>query len=248
MSAELRRAFDFIAAGDMRGERRERVRVGVAVFDDVLPLRHDSNYLLVTSGDAGAAEIYDAASWSERPAVLFTDVDLGERVAPYFATRGWLVHRGLVMVHRGGARRAVDTSMVEEVDEASLRPSRREQLGGEPWATADLVEQRLDAKLRIAQHVGTRFFAVRVGGKPVSWTDVYLDARTAQVEDVATLPDYRRRGYASAVVSHAVSESRRAGCDFVFLVTDADDWPQHLYRALGFEGVGGYMKLFRPLT
>jgi hypothetical protein len=47
MREELHRVFAFIATGDMGGARTEVSRFGLAVFDDALPLRYDSNYLLV---------------------------------------------------------------------------------------------------------------------------------------------------------------------------------------------------------
>jgi ribosomal protein S18 acetylase RimI-like enzyme len=248
VSEDLRRAFDFLAAGDLRGARREPFRFGVAVFDDALPLRHDSNYLLVEADDVDADELADDAGRLDRPAILFPDARVGEGLASDFARRGWFVHRGLVMVRRREAERVIDTSIVAEVDEAALRAPRRAQLADEPWATPDLVEQRLDAKLAVARSVEAQFFAVIVDDQAVSWTDLYLDRETAQVEDVATLTEYRGRGYASAVVARAIEEATRAGCDFVFLVTDADDWPQALYRRLGFDDVGRYVKFFRAFT
>jgi ribosomal protein S18 acetylase RimI-like enzyme len=220
----------------------------VAVFDDALRLRHDSNYLLVEAEDVDADELADEARRLDRPTILFPAAHVGEGLATDFARRGWFVHHGLVMVRRHEPERAIDTSIVGEVDEAALRAPRRAQLANEPWATPELVEQRLDAKLAVARSIEVRFFAVGVDGDPVSWTDLYLDRHTAQVEDVATLPDHRGRGYATAVVARAVEEAERAGCDFVFLVTDADDWPQTLYRRLGFDDVGRYVKFFRALT
>lgn len=248
MSADLRRAFDFLAAGDLRGARREPFRFGTAVFDDALPLRHDSNYLLIEGDDVDAVELADDVRRLDRPAILFPDARVGEGLASDFTRRGWFVHRGLVMVRRRAPERAIDTSIVAEVDEAALRAPRRAQLADEPWATPELVEQRLEAKLAVARSLEVRFFAIQVDGEAVSWTDLYLDRRTAQVEDVATLPEHRGRGYASAVVARAVEAAERAGCDFVFLVTDADDWPQELYRRLGFDDVGRYVKFFRAFT
>ena len=59
----------------------------------------------------------------------------------------------------------------------------------------------------------------------------------AEIDDVETHEAYRGRGYATAILQRAIDEARAAGADLVFLVTDADDWPQHLYRRLGFETV-----------
>ncbi|HYT27333.1 MAG TPA: GNAT family N-acetyltransferase, partial [Actinomycetota bacterium] len=103
-----------------------------------------------------------------------------------------------------------------------------------------------EAKLAIARAVEARFFAVLADGRVVSYADLYRDGRTAQVEDVATLEAHRGRGYASAVVLRAVEAARHAGCDLVFLVADADDWPKELYRRLGFDDLGRYVKFIRP--
>jgi ribosomal protein S18 acetylase RimI-like enzyme len=150
------------------------------------------------------------------------------------------------MAHRQRATRTADTSLVREVDEALLRPAHRRELAGYPWATPEVVEQLLDAKLAIAKAVEARFLAVMVDGEVAAYADLYHDGRTAQVEDVATLAEHRGHGYASALVLRALEEARHAGCDFTFLVADAEDWPKELYRRLGFEDLGRYVKFTRP--
>jgi hypothetical protein len=177
---DLRRAFEFLAAGDMGGTRRAPSRFGLAIADEALPLRHDSNYLLVDElPDAVEAdELAEEARRLDRPAVMVRGRRTGERLAPGIARLGWRLHRGLVMVHRRPPAKAADTRVVREVDQAALRPLRRALLAGEPWATAPVVEQLLDAKLAIARAVTARFFAVLVGGAPVSWRSVARTKRT----------------------------------------------------------------------
>ena len=68
-----------------------------------------------------------------------------------------------------------------------------------------------------------------------------------QVENVATLPEYRKRGLARALVLRAAAESQAAGNDLTFLVADADDWPQHMYEKLGFEAVGRCARFLKRL-
>src|SRR5919198_97837 len=99
---------------------------------------------------------------------------------------------------------------------------------------------------RIDRHVLMAQRGAVVGGEIVAYADVYIEAPTAQIEDVGTLEEHRGHGYASAVVLYAAETARRAGADFVFLVADAHDWPQHLYRRLGFEPIGHYMKFIAP--
>jgi ribosomal protein S18 acetylase RimI-like enzyme len=60
---------------------------------------------------------------------------------------------------------------------------------------------------------------------------------------VGTLHDHRGRGYAKAVVLAAIAAARKRGAEFVFLVADHDDWPKELYRRLGFDELGYYVKL-----
>jgi ribosomal protein S18 acetylase RimI-like enzyme len=244
---DLRRAFALIAAGDMGGARTEASRFGLAVFDERVPLRYDSNYLLVDElpEAVAAGDLAEEAGRLDRRAVMIRDRRTGERLAPGFEALGWTVHRGLVMAHRRQAERTADTGLVQEVDEAALRPARRRLLAGEPWATPAVVEQLLDAKLTVARALTARFFAVLTGGEVAAYVDLYHDGRTAQIEDLATLEEHRGRGYASALVLHALQEARRAGCDLVFLVADVDDWPKLLYGRLGFDELGRYVKPMR---
>jgi ribosomal protein S18 acetylase RimI-like enzyme len=248
VNGELRRAYEFLAKGDMRGERTEASRFGLAVFDDTLPLRYDSNHLLIDRlPDAVAAgDLAAEAGRLGRPAVMVRDEGTGERLAPGFERLGWTVDRGLVMAHRGPPLRTADTGLVSEVDQALLRPAHRRALAGYPWATAEVVEQLLDAKLAIAKAVEARFLAVMVDGEVAAYADLYHDGRTAQVEDVATLAEHRGRGYASALVLYGLEAARRDGCDFAFLVADAEDWPKELYRRLGFADLGRYVKFHHP--
>ena len=53
-----------------------------------------------------------------------------------------------------------------------------------------------------------------------------------------THPDFREQGLATAIVLCAVERARADGDHLVFLLADAEDWPQHLYRKLGFTEVG----------
>jgi ribosomal protein S18 acetylase RimI-like enzyme len=245
---ELRRALELIATGDMGGERTEPSRFGVAVFDARVPLRYDSNYLLVEElpASVSAEELAGEAGRFDRPMIMVRHQPTGARLAPGFAALGWQLHRGLLMAHRRPPHRTAPTELVREVDEAALRPARRGQLTGYPWATPAVVDQLLDAKLLIARAVRARFFAVVVGGQVVTYTDLYDDGRTAQIEDVATLAEHRGHGYASAVVLRALQEARQSGCDLVFLAADEDDWPKALYRRLGFDDLGRYVKFIRP--
>jgi ribosomal protein S18 acetylase RimI-like enzyme len=96
--------------------------------------------------------------------------------------------------------------------------------------------------------VRARYFAILADGEVVSYTDLYQDGADAQIEDVGTLHEHRERGYASAVVLAAIEVARAEGADFVFLVADLEDWPKELYRRLGFDELGYFVKFIAPHT
>lgn len=247
MPSELERAVAFLRLGDRAGSRTERFRFGTASFNPELPLRHDSNCLDVEDlpEDVSAAElaaeadrVMSAAGLGHRKLEV-RDEATARRLDPGFRELGWEVNRHVLMLLRRPPEKAADTGVVTEVDEAALRPARTRMLARESWGRdPEVARQLLDAKLFIGRILETRFFAVLVNGKPVSYADLYLGDSTAQIEDVATLEKHRGHGYASAVVLRAADGAREAGCDFIFLIADDEDWPKELYRRLGFDELG----------
>ena len=244
MRDELGRSYDFMARGDMSGTRVAESPFGRAVYTDELPQRLDGNYLWVDRGDA--EELVAEAARLERRLIFVPDPELGDALAPWFEEQGWRIDRHVVMAQLREPEREADLSLVREVSEPDLREARRRVLENEPWATPAVLEQIFAAKALIGERVRTRFFAVELDGEVVSYTDLYLDAGDAQIEDVGTLPEHRNEGHATAVVLAAIAEARKAGAEFVFLVADAHDWPKELYGKLGFDVVGHYTKFFAP--
>jgi ribosomal protein S18 acetylase RimI-like enzyme len=245
MPDHLARAWRFLDRADMAGNRTVPSSVGTAVYDDEVPLRLDSNFLRVER-QAEPEELVAEAKRLDRRMIVFRDTDEGERLTPFFAERGWVVRRQLLMAQLREPDRAGDPGLVEEVPEEALRPARQVVVQGEPWAKPEIMAQIFAAKHRIAERAPARFFAVKVDGEVVSYSDLYQAGADAQVEDVGTLPEHRGRGYASAVVLAAIAAARADGAEFVFLVADLDDWPKELYRKLGFDELGYYVKLVSP--
>jgi ribosomal protein S18 acetylase RimI-like enzyme len=251
VSEDLRRAFAFMARGDIAGAKERALRYGTAILTPELPLRHDSNYVIVDklAGEVTAADLAAEAEQAlggaglAHRAILVRDVATGERLASGFVELGWSVGRFLLMAQRRDPDRDADLSQVRVVGEAALRTARERSITAAPWGSPEVARQLLEGKRRIP--LPKRFYAVIVDGEPVSWTDLYLEGDTAQVEDVGTVAEFRGRGYATAVVLRAVADARANGADLVFLTSDADDWPKELYRKLGFDELGGYLKFTR---
>lgn len=82
------------------------------------------------------------------------------------------------------------------------------------------------------------------GDTPVSCALVAISGRTAGIYNVATPPEFRRRGYGAAVTWAAIEEGARRGCDHSVL--QASDMGAPVYRSMGFVDVGRYVQLEGP--
>jgi GNAT superfamily N-acetyltransferase len=58
-----------------------------------------------------------------------------------------------------------------------------------------------------------------------------------QVEDLFCHPDYRKRGFATALLHHCVRESRAKGAGPVVIVADPTDTPKNIYARMGWRPV-----------
>jgi ribosomal protein S18 acetylase RimI-like enzyme len=248
---DLERVHRFEREIELAGTEEVPSPLGFAVLTDELPLRHDSNFLFleqdVATEDA-VAEVDRILGGGGRDyrVILTFDEGIGERLRPDFDRLGWRTMRHVFMVQRRSPEKTADVSVVSEVDQSALRPGRRREILAQPWGTPELAEELLDSKLHLARRAETRFFGVEIEGEIVAWTDLYVAQGVAQIEDVATVHEYRQRGYATACVLHAADEGRKAGADLVFLVADDEDWPKGLYRRLGFDEIGRLYKFVTP--
>lgn len=228
-------------------ERIEEFRWGRAVFNDTfhrvydlnaLRVEHPSPDMTASTLAAEADRLHDEAGHEHRRVVV-PDRAVGEGLADGFRELGWEVRRFLFM---GQLREPDDTTVraeVRELDEATHWEAKRWFMSGAPEAFDDLVVTQLLEKDRLKEQiVDFRRFGVEADGKAVSVCELYSDGATGQVEDVSTQEPYRGRGYARSTVLTAVGAARAAGCDFVFLVADEDDWPKALYVKLGFDPLG----------
>jgi ribosomal protein S18 acetylase RimI-like enzyme len=230
-------------------ERMVETRFGPALFNDTHATVWNLNVLRVERpDDATAAEIAGEADrvqagLGHRRVILppcSAELEAG------FRKLGWETDHLLFMVYRGSAE-PVDAGQVDEVEPERLRRL-REEIVLEWRSTMDkaTVEEIMAADLLVWREANARTFAITKGGEVVSAAELYSDGRTAQVEDVATLPSHRGRGYAKATVTRAVEEALAGGHEFIFLVADGEGWPKDLYRKLGFEEVGSRFAFVRP--
>jgi ribosomal protein S18 acetylase RimI-like enzyme len=241
----MKRAVDFVR-GFREGMAEEILPApwGRALLTPSLPRVHYTNTFAVDLGaEATATDLLEdvepvfwAVGLTHRQ--VSVDDELGARLAPEFRELGWKVEELLVMPHRDEPP-ALDTSGVEEVGWEELEPVWAAGMRASP----DVQDEEEVRQLVAAQHrrrtaVDVRYFAARVDGRIASYCELFSDEKTGQIESVMTLEEFRRRGLAKAIVTHALAASRAAGHDFTFLLAEAEDWPKELYAKLGFETIG----------
>jgi ribosomal protein S18 acetylase RimI-like enzyme len=244
---DLARALAFIRSIDERASMRvEPFRFGTAYFHDRLPRKWSFNFLRV---EAGAAELSGEGLLAEADRVqggagldhrmlVFFDGSAGPELAPWLARAGWRVQPEVVMAFQGDANTVAGGSEAREVDASVVSPAREQTIRGySDIRDEESVRQLLDAEEVIASVIQRRCFAFVVDGSAVSYCDVYSDGETAQIENVNTLPEFRGRGYAQAVLSKALSAVERSH-ELTFLLAHDDDWPKLLYERIGFRAIG----------
>jgi GNAT superfamily N-acetyltransferase len=250
--AELERALAFLAAVEERVSTRvEPHRFGRTHFHDRLPRVWDRNYLLVerdppdAEGLVHEAERLQGGAGLYHRSIHFEEEEVGHRHAPELGGRGFSIRRVLVMAQLGEPADRPSATAVE-VDHGAVRTAREAYLRSEPYGRdPETAHQLLANDDVLADATTERCFAVQVGGDTVSYCRLYSDGSTFQVEDVATLPFHRGRGYASAVVATAADAARQGGAELVFLTAFEDEPAKDIYARLGFETVGATIEALR---
>jgi ribosomal protein S18 acetylase RimI-like enzyme len=230
-----------------------RTTHGTALLTPSLPLVWQVNAIRVEDPEADAAELAaeaDAvqAGFGHRKVVVH-DEELGARLAPGFEKLGWNVFRVLIMLRRRPPDRPAEPGAGGEVSRdigaAALAAFRREQPFG--WQ-AEAVRQLAEMDERFDRLLGARDFA-SPPDDPACACRLYVHDGLAQVDEVGTLQARRGRGHARAAVAAAADTAAAEGAEHVLMVTDAADWPQELYRRLGFDEIGATYEFLKvPIT
>ena len=253
MSPEFAETMRYLRRIDATGTDEEGTwRGGSFIRTRSLPLVYDANRVVVLEHGFGLSmeEVSVAADEIQvglpNRIVEFVDCAESASLADGFAAAGWLAEPLGVMVRLREPDRVVDTGAVRVADQVAIAPARMASLNDEVWATGDAAAQVREKQERIARSVPTTHLAVIMDGSVVGYCEVFeLDADVAQIESVATLPSFRGRGYARAVVSRALELTRDRR--LVFLTMDPNDWPQQLYAKLGFDDLGRVLRFRRAL-
>jgi len=222
-------------------------RWGVTLFNREFPHVYMLNFMRVVGAPAdldideliaSADDLHGNAGHDHRD-VIVDDAQLGAALAPEFRARGWDVSTLVIMAYRGGRNVPATDLDIRELTSEELHSIRARSLAARPL-DPEKIRQLITRDDLLARAVGARFFGAVVGGQTVCSADLYSDGRTAQIESVLTLEEFRRRGLGRAVVAEAVRAALSSGHDFVFLIADDEDWPKNLYVRMGFEPLGRF--------
>jgi GNAT superfamily N-acetyltransferase len=209
---------------------------GVACLDPRVPASWEHNALWVTGGPDAATIVAESdrvlAGFAHRRMVAFR---------PPPADLGWDVEELRVQVldpaapdpHVPGGR---VVAVTQEVMAGLWAPSwRRDQPGIDEADADDLLrrESFADAHVRVVD-----LAVLGDDGIPVAGTQLRIDGATAVIEAVMTAPSARERGHGRALVGDAIRRARAAGCDVIWLLCQADNWPRRWYERMGFVDVG----------
>lgn len=117
----------------------------------------------------------------------------------------------------------------------------------EPMALADLDEIDLIERVSFKEPWPPQTFAdelskpfarvdvARLDGRVLGFANYWLVAGEVSLLAIAVHPDQRRRGHAAQLLAHVLEESRRAGCERVFLEVRRGNLPAiALYERHGF--------------
>jgi ribosomal protein S18 acetylase RimI-like enzyme len=216
------------ARDDGAADRVEDLGWGSVVLTPSVPLVWDMNHVRVedpaTDPDLAVAE----AERRGLPKVLWEHAVFGG------PPRGRPT-REVVMLHRRSPddpeAGAEVVALGDRERDAVLRAVLMDDPDREPF-----VDQMVEAHRRWYRAVETVALGVRApDGTLAGQAWLYRHGGVAQIEDVNVLSAHRGRGLGRALIAGGLTHVRRH--ELVFIVADANDWPQQLYGKLGFEPV-----------
>jgi GNAT superfamily N-acetyltransferase len=217
---------------------------GFAVLQTEFPFSEWHNRIVVTS-DVSAGDVLataDAVLGAARLPHRYVCVDdaLGQALSADFVAAGYEHETIVTMIYRG-AELEPAASEVRVVSLATLRPTIIRDWRIElPDATEEELGQLADRMALYARGAEVTLLAVYDGDEIVAHADLYVDRvnRIAQFENLVTHQDFRRRGYADALIRDALRRARAANGELLFLTAELNDWPRVWYERLGYVDAG----------
>lgn len=229
-----------------RAWRRDQVR---SVCDIITPWEHgrvvratrypnfyEYNALIVSEPTgldaAGLAAVTDEHMAEHPHRRIEFEVDAeADRLAPGFRQLGWKTYR-LVSMHFEGAPPAAAGLDVREVDFDAVHDL-RVAWHEEDFPGVDPLTYHAESR-EVSLARGARVLAAFADGRPIGFAQVEQKDTSAEIDSVFVLPQWRGRGFGTAVTAAAVRWALAQEPADLWIVADAHGRPQHLYARLGF--------------
>ncbi len=195
-------------------------------------------------------EEFLAAAEREYEAAMHRRFDVDYRTPPEFVARlvleGYEREDGLLSVLEGGLLgpppddydiRPLDTKADWEAYWELMIKDWREHVRQQKRKVKDEIAQQM-LKVKRLKQPPVQYFMACVKDKPVAYFNSWagIDG-VGQVEDLFTLPKFRKRGIARALIHHCVADARAKGAGPVIIAADPNDTPKQIYAAMGFRPV-----------
>jgi ribosomal protein S18 acetylase RimI-like enzyme len=222
---------------------------GAVVTDGRFPRIWDANYARIDVGDPSlrTAEV----ERSLLPALERVGADVMHLVTFHHEAHGGLLAELSTRGHRLGWDLVMDADPAGILAPAAIEIQELRD-GPELWGRVgdslaffgadqgEAVTQLQTIERDVLAPGGKRWFGVRdPHGSVVSLAALLVLDDTGYVDNVATFPEARGQGFASAVTSRIAAEARRAGVRHLCLLCDPDDDAVvRMYQRLGFREVG----------
>ena len=218
----------------------------IVLRNDDAPIVYDANVLMPgPKADVATAFAFQDEALSDRP---YRNVQTDPFTPPAFGAelslRGYAINPTLQLLLEGDllgpAPGEHDLRLAEsDADWAVLTRLFRadhiktDKKNGTNVYTEALTDQMVGVHRRASAEIN--FYQAWVDGEAVAFFSSWPGRNgVGMVEDLFTLPAYRNRGIARALIHHCVSDARARGAGPVLIGAEPDDTPKNLYAGLGF--------------
>ena len=224
-------------------------RWGAVVTDPGSPAIWDTNYARIDGDTAGLTveeverDLLPALArvGTDVEHVVAFDPDGARDVIASLSTRGHRLSWDLVMTCGDVTDPARGPVAVEaiEPDDAAWDDVRASLVGSFGIDEPAALDQLMRLEREVLEPGGKRWFGIRERGRWVSLAASLVLDGVAYVDNVATAPAFRGRGYASAVTAFAAREALADDAETVFLLADPDEAATvRIYERIGFVPAG----------
>ncbi len=252
----LRATLDFVRTWIETGGELERTPWGALLRNDRYPRIYMANLAWVERMPRGGVDelltdldrVFAGTPVHHRN-LIFEDAQVAFENQEAFAAQGFQPLGELAMARVGlpacitnpdVAMREVGADAPED-DYRRLRMRLFEGLGYDPEEARQLYGIARERGAILGEHDYVGY----VQGVPAATVSLWCRGSFGFLSDVATMPEFRNRGVARTMIFAASKASINEGCEYSFLVTDLLDFPQAMYKTLGYQPVGEIRSFLR---